>query len=377
MREVVPKQDLVDTKRLLLSELRALARTPEHDLERGARAVFAESTECAVSHPTNRLRGVEEVVRRFLAPMKRALPDLERRDDIVLGGEFAGGSWIAATGYYYGTLSQDWLGLPASGRWLYVRFGEFYRLEGRRVVDAYVLLDLVDILRQLGINPLPTSRGVEGLSPGPATHDGVLLTAQSPTESARSGGLVDAMIVEGLMSYDQVDHASIGMERYWHPDMMWYGPAGIGTTRGLTGFLTYHQHPWQEAYPDYVAEPAGIDVSRGPAGLRAYHEQPWQRADGDYKGGRDLARLAEGQYVAWSGWPATCATHRGGPLFGLEASGKRFTIRIMDFWRRDGDLLAENWVFIDIPHMLLQLGRDVLAEARDRAGGRRDAREHT
>jgi hypothetical protein len=195
----------------------------------------------------------------------------------------------------------------------------------------------------------------------------VSFTVQPVVESGRSRALVEAMIVEGLMSYDQVDHASIGMERYWHQDMMWYGPAGIGTTRGLKGFLTYHQHPWQEAYPDYVVEPAGIDVSRGIAGLGSYHEHAWQRADSEYRGGDDLSRISEGHYAAWSGWPATRATHSGTPLFGLEASGKHFTIRIMDFWRRDGELLAENWVFIDLPHMLLQLGRDVLAEARDRA----------
>jgi hypothetical protein len=365
--------DLTGEKRRLLSALRTLARTPANEIESAAAAVYAKSAECAVSHPINQLRGDVELIGGFLRPLKQALPDLERRDDIVLAGEFGERQWIAATGYYYGTLVQDWIGLPASNQWLYLRFGEFYQLEGGKVVDAYVLLDVIDVMRQLGINPLPPGRGVESLCPGPATHDGVLLTTQADDKSRRSGELVDQMIVEGLMSYDQVNHASIGMERYWHPNMMWYGPAGIGTTRGLEGFLAYHQHPWQEAYPDYVAQPAGIDVSKGLAGLRRYHEQPWQKLDPSYKGGRDLARIAEGHYAAWSGWPAICATHSGRPLFGLEASGNRCTVRIMDFWRRDGDLLAENWVFIDIPHMLLQLGQDVLAAGRD-LGRNRQAR---
>ena len=367
------ESNLTGSKRSLLAALRALAQAPLHELERAACAVFAETAECAVSHPTNRLLGPGEVVRRHLQPMKQALPDLERRDDIALAGEFANRAWIATTGYYFGTLTSEWLGLPASNHWLYVRFGEFYRLEGGRVVDAYILLDLIDVMRQLGINPLPPARGVEALCPGPATHDGVVLEGQSSAESRSSGELVDAMIVEGLMSYDQIDHASIGMDRYWHRDMMWYGPCGIGTTRGLEGFLTCHQHPWQEACPDYVLEPSGIDLSRGLAGLQDYHEHAWQRTDSDYRGGDDLCRIAEGRYVAWSGWPSTCATHSG-RLFGLEPSGRRFTIRIMDFWRRDGDRLAENWVFIDIPHMLLQLGRDVLAEAQERAAGKNSPR---
>lgn len=357
--------DSAQAKRQLIGALRLLARTPEQRLEEAAAAVFTESAQCAVSHPTNQLGGVRDVVARHLTPLKRAMPDLERRDDIVLAGEFAGRAWVAATGYYYGTMVRDWLGLPPSQQWLYVRFGEFYRLEGSRVADAYILLDLVDVLRQLGINPLPQGRAIESLCPGPATHDGVVFTAQPEHEGRVSAALVDAMIVEGLMSYDQVDHASIGMERYWDPDMMWYGPAGIGTTRGLSGFLANHQHPWQEAYPDYATECAGIDASKGPAGLRDYHEHPWQKAAADYRAGADLSRLAEGHYVAWSGWPSLRATHTGGPMFGLKASGRSCTIRVMDFWRREGELLAENWVFIDLPHMLLQLGRDVLAEARD------------
>ncbi len=42
----------------------------------------------------------------------------------------------------------------------------------------------------------------------------------------------------------------------------------------------------------------------------------------------------------------------------------------MDFWRREGERLAENWVMIDIPDLLNQMGLDVfermrlLAEAR-------------
>lgn len=355
--------EALQIKQRLLAALGELACAPENDLRRAALAVYAHDAACAVSHPTNQLRGMDEIVSRHLAPMKRALPDLERRDDIVTVGQFAGRLWMAATGYYYGTLSRDWLGLPASHHWLYVRYGEFYRIENGKVADAYVLLDLVDVMRQLGINPLPGARGIEGLCPGPATRDGVTFNPPSAAESRRSAELVDAMIVEGLMSFDQIDHASIGMERYWERDMMWYGPAGIGTTRGLSGFLSYHQHPWQEAYPDYVAEPAGIDVSRGLTGLGDYHAHRWQTAASDYRGGADLSRIAEGYYVAWGGWPATRATHTGRPLFGLEASGRACTMRIMDFWRREGNLLAENWVFIDLPHMLLQLGRDVLAEA--------------
>ena len=37
----------------------------------------------------------------------------------------------------------------------------------------------------------------------------------------------------------------------------------------------------------------------------------------------------------------------------------------MDIWRREGALLKENWVAIDIPQILLQMGLDVFAQMRE------------
>ena len=38
-----------------------------------------------------------------------------------------------------------------------------------------------------------------------------------------------------------------------------------------------------------------------------------------------------------------------------------------DWWRREGDLLIENWVFVDIPHVLLQMGYDLFANMTEEA----------
>jgi len=36
----------------------------------------------------------------------------------------------------------------------------------------------------------------------------------------------------------------------------------------------------------------------------------------------------------------------------------------MDWWIREGNLLTENWVFIDIPDFLRQIGIDVFQRMR-------------
>jgi predicted ester cyclase len=136
-------------------------------------------------------------------------------------------------------------------------------------------------------------------------------------------------MIFGLGSYDQSNLESMGMERYWDPHkMVWYGPTGIGTTYGLEGFQKYHQQPFLRAFPDR-------------------------------KGGHHVARLAEGLYAATTGWPSVLATHRGEYL-GTPASERRVQMRVMDWWRREGELLTENWVFIDLPHLFLQFGVDLL-----------------
>jgi hypothetical protein len=43
-------------------------------------------------------------------------------------------------------------------------------------------------------------------------------------------------------------------------------------------------------------------------------------------------------------------------------------MRVVDVYRRDGDKLAENWIFIDILHWLSMQGLDVLQRMRQLLG---------
>jgi hypothetical protein len=45
-------------------------------------------------------------------------------------------------------------------------------------------------------------------------------------------------------------------------------------------------------------------------------------------------------------------------------------MRVMDWWRAQDGLLAENWVLLDLPHFFLQLDVDLLARAQ--TGGYRE-----
>ena len=322
---------LAEAKRSGWAALQALA---EPAFERACRLHLAEQCRWHVSHPINTLVGPDAVAAGFFAPLAQAMPDLERRTDIFFGGHWDGhldggeGWWVSTTGHYLGTFRTDWLGIPATGEPATLRFGEFYRIEGGLIVEARILLDIVDLARQAGRPMLPRSPGLDILVPGPAPHDGLLLGPTDPLAGPHSMALVMAM-AGGLGRFDQSDLKSMGMERYWHPAMMWYGPCGIGTARGISGFQRHHQGPFLHAFPDRV-------------------------------GGHHRARIAEGRFVASTGWPSVRATHRGDYL-GVPATGNSIGMRVMDWWRCQDGLLTENWVFIDLPHLMLQMGVDLMA----------------
>jgi hypothetical protein len=46
---------------------------------------------------------------------------------------------------------------------------------------------------------------------------------------------------------------------------------------------------------------------------------------------------------------------------GVPGNDLRADMRVVDIYRRDGDKLAENWVFIDMLHFLKMQGVDILA----------------
>ena len=288
-------------------------------------------------HPLNKLQGVKELASGFWDPFITAFPDVRKDPYIFIAGEFGGEEWISSTGYFRGTFTNDWLDIPATKKTAHIRFGEFCKMNDGKVCEIYTILDIPDIIRQAGYDDLGPCLGEEGLAPGPMAEDGILLDEQDPTESRKSLTLVEEML-KGLSGYDGSGNLdTMRQERFWASDMLWYGPHGIGTTYGLTGFQENHQRPFLEAFPDR-------------------------------RGGDHVCRHAEGLYVASTGWPSLRATHKGN-YKGIASTGNTIGMRVMDWWRRDGEVLAENWVFIDMIDLYLQFGVDVFARMHSKING--------
>ncbi|RME99078.1 MAG: hypothetical protein D6768_15850 [Chloroflexi bacterium] len=118
------------------------------------------------------------------------------------------------------------------------------------------------------------------------------------------------------------------MKQYWKEDMVWQGPAGIGTMHGLDEFEYDYRQPFIRSFPD--------------------------------KHATDIVRIAEGDWVAATGYQDTTFAE---DWLGIPATGQKIRMRYMDFWRIEEEngerKLAENLVLIDILDVLEQAGYDV------------------
>ena len=313
-----------------------LVRAAPGELPAVARQSIADDANWHVAHPVNDLRGIGAIVSHFLEPLRRALPDLERRPYISLAGEDSGQYWVDGTGYFSGTFRRPLFGIPPTGGALFLRYTEMARIVDGRIAEYYLIPDFLDAMRQAGVYPLAPPRGTAELVPPPATMDGLYRPVADPAHGADSRALVMAML-DCLRTYDGERLESMALEHFWDPDFHWYGPGGIGTTRGIAGFREFHQGPFLRAFPD---------------------------RDVDHH----ASTIACGDFVATGGWPHMHGTHSGDGWLGTPASGRHLGMRVMDIWRRQGDRLRENWVAIDIPHMLMQMGKDIFAQA-DQNGG--------
>lgn len=303
-------------------------------------AYIAEDVQWHVSSPINDLHNKAQMLSQFWQPLIAALPDLERKPFIHLESQYEGEQWAAGTGYFMGTFSRDLLGIPATNRTLYLRYTELVQFEDGKIKTCYIIVDFLDAMNQAGVNPLRKSLGHDGLVMPPTTMDGLCYGASDDVEAKKSQQLIIDMLDE-LGRFDGKSLQSMQLQNFWHDDFMWYGPAGIGTTRGIEGFRTNHQGPFVFSFPDRSV---------------------------DHK----ATLVAHNNYVATGGWPHMHGTHSVGGWLGLPPCNKELSLRVMDIWRREGDLLKENWVAIDIIDMCMQMGLDVFAMMKQQFAGKLD-----
>lgn len=149
------------------------------------------------------------------------------------------------------------------------------------------------------------------------TEQGRLTRDNDLSKTAETKQVIDSM-VDGLNA-----HKINGIAEFFDPSFHWYGNAGCGTKNGLREFQENWQRPFQAAFSDKVAV--------------------------------DEARLVQGEWGASFGRQE--AVHSG-EFMGIAPTGKKVEIRYMDFWKVVDGKIVDNWVMVDFPHVMRQLGVD-------------------
>ena len=327
-----------DNKAILAPLLRAMHDFEGHHVKSLLQGVMDDHAVAHLCFPFNDIVGPRSLYETCYAPLLLAMPDLERRDLIVMSGTTSeGNEWVGCAGHYLGTFVAPWLDIPPTGRMTHMRFHEFFRFEQGKIVEIQAIWDIPEVMLQAQAWPLSPSLGWEGFIPGPASQDGLNIIDKHQGQGEASAQHVLDMLDHLTLHPKQGGPEVMQLQRFWHPRMNWYGPAGIGTARGIEGFRNWHQIPFLNAMPD-----------------RGSHDHEL-----------DFHFFGEGEYVAVTGWPNMKQTITHGGWLGIAPTGQEISLRSLDFWRMDSGLIRENWVLVDLLDVYQQVGIDVFSRLRE------------
>tara|TARA_Y100001968_G_C19420258_1_gene751378 strand:+ start:93 stop:1106 length:1014 start_codon:yes stop_codon:yes gene_type:complete len=284
-------------------------------------------------HPFNELRGYKEVAGTFWKPLMKSFTSLQRRMDIFLAGEnqITGyeGVWVVSMGHLMGLFDNVWLGIKPTHKIAMLRYCEFNKIENNKVTDVAMFFDIPHVMMQAGFNPFPPQTAEHLVQPGPMTHQGLMFQKQDPIEGKKTKESIEYMIND-LKTWQTTENELLIRElrRSWNEDMIWWGPAGIGSTFTIERYAKQHSEPFRKGFKN-----------------RQFNGH--------------LCRVAEGKFGGFFGWPNLTLTPSGG-FMGMPASEVPGEMRVIDMYRREGNKLTENWVFIDLLHFWLSQGVDIL-----------------
>ena len=322
-------------KALVLAHYKALAGAGPGDVADVLAARSAPDWHWRGMHPWHEQRGAGAVAEAFWTPFLTAMTRVQRRQDIFIAGanEIDGGQsvWVVSMGHLMALFDAPFLGIPPTRKIVMLRCAEFNCVRDGQIVETAFFCDLLHLMRQAGVYPLPPQTAAHLVQPGPATHDGLIFDAVDPAEGQATTALIKRMIGD-INDHGRYAGPEDELAQCWHDDMIWWGPDGIGATYTIPRYIEQHQRPFRTQITD-------------------------RRFNGH------IAHIAEGNFGGFFGWPNLTLLPTGGYM-GLGAATGPADMRVVDMYRRDGDKLAENWIFIDMLHFLNMQGLDVLARLR-------------
>ena len=215
-----------------------------------------------------------------------------------------------------------------------LRYGEFNHIVDDKIIDTAMFFDIPHFMMQAGFNPFPQQTGAHLVQPGPMTHNGLVYQSLPDEEGTKTLNAIEFMIEDSKNWSGGSDEPLVDeLRRSWNEDMIWWGPSGIGATYTIERYAEQHSGPFRAGFTD-------------------------RKFNGH------VCRIAEGDFGGFFGWPNLTLTPTGG-FMGMPGSAKSGDMRVIDFFRREGEKLTENWVFIDFLHFWKMQGVDILKRMQE------------
>ena len=284
-------------------------------------------------HPFNEIIGLDNLYSQFWEPFKKSFFNSQRRMDIFLAGynTISGneGVWVVSMGHLMSLFDNPWIGIKDTKKIAILRYCEFSKIQNGKITEVAMFFDIPHLMLQAGIKPFPSETGISLVQPGPLTHDGLMFNEQDPNEGNKTLEIIENMIND-MKVWTSTSRSSLidELKKSWNDNMIWWGPTGIGSTYTIERYADQHAGPFRETFKD-------------------------RKFNGH------LCRVSEGNYGGFFGWPNLTLTPKK-KFMGIKTAPKTSEMRVIDMYRREGEKLIENWVFIDLLHFLKILGIDIL-----------------
>jgi hypothetical protein len=321
-------------KKIVRSYFDSMEKAAPEEAEKVLDQYVSSNYDWKGSYPFRQQYGRLDVAEKFWTPLKLALGNMQRRQDVFIAGNNEldeSEVWVMSMGNFMGNFQKDWLGIRRTNKLINLRYAEFACVQDGKISKTGLFVDLIGFMIHAGVNPLPATEASCYVYPGPREHNGLLFDDADDVESAITSKLILDMCRE-VVPYDedgdQLPKKDI-TKCYWAEDMLWYGSAGAVYT-----------------IPGFEKE-----------------QQKFRSTLIGRKFVNHTSRFSEGQFGCFFGWPNIINTPVGGYL-GLPGGQVAAEMQVVDVYYRKENKLAENWVIIDLPYWLKQQGLDLFDKSK-------------
>jgi predicted ester cyclase len=197
-------------------------------------------------------RSKEEYRKEFIEKLYRAFANVKLEISVMP----CEGPYCGAHGYLHGDHVGEWLGQPATGKRVSLRFGSHWHVVNGQVIEGWTLMDLPNLFRQFGIDLFSRDQPIDMVLPSPPkpiqfNNDCLIEYHLNPPTKNAPQDFLEECPKWVIQTTDAVWHShnriNESIDEYFYSD--WASYSDAGTARGLPA-LKAAVYAKRAAFPD-------------------------------------------------------------------------------------------------------------------------------